>query len=259
MNCPLTYWKYKYRISRQAPCIVYYEYKFSGYNDQVISIMEKMAEKFKYVLCYKVDWDESCYLPFDIENRLPSDVLSFQDSQVTMRVSVFNQTELENLFKTVYNDSIKNFLISTNRLLIAAGRIEKRHNHKPYYLPNPSYNINRDKREYSSQKINLKNYEIPPNTLKANTKDQSIHSNTNINSNIRVLHKDGSILVPVKSGLPRIDIFLIPISTVGTCHYFETPKTKLNNINTTKNLVIIANKKIRYKFHSYKPNILKPK
>lgn len=241
MTKPLSYYKYRSFISRKIPCIIYYEKKFSAINKQVVAIMEKMSEKYKLVLCYKVDWEESFRLILNIQKRTPSDVLSFQDSQVTKIVSAFDINELENLFKTVYNDCVTNFIAAINRFLIKNGTIKLGYIHQKFDLPHPSYNIERGNQPFSPLispfpkefvgNPTAKHLGNQPKYLK---KQNNFIKQTKLSKFKKmVFHEDGSVIVPVASGLPRIEIFLIPLNKVETNYYFD--KTTLSSDNMLNN------------------------
>lgn len=213
--------KFQYRalIARRTPCIIYFHNKVDKYNKEMVLKMDKLCEEFQLVLCYRIDWNESKKLLFPIIEHTFSDVLSFQEGNVTKKVPIVSENEVRNLFMTVFNDCIRNFEAVYKRLLKNEKNKNIRHKLREYDLVQPSYNINRKKiprYNYRSKKRNIKKADIQneENFKKRKPRIKKKIQEININN----IYNE---IVPVANGLPKIDVFFIPLSLLPTKYYFE--------------------------------------
>lgn len=221
----LTQTKLSYYISRKTPCIIFYQDKIDETNKYVISIMEKMKKEFKYVLCYLADWRKCLSTNNLLFNQKSSDVLSFQNNKVTFKISAFEEDRLRNLFKTVYNDSINNFFPCFSKILKNEHSSDEKYLYELYKIENPSYNINRQITNRNNSKNLSNKYEYPSKT---NNKISKGKHNKNIESdyNQKTTSFDTYETVPVKSGLPNIKIFFVPLDVIPINKYFKnSPKS----------------------------------
>lgn len=154
---------YKY-IIRKIPCIIYFYFPFAPCKNQVELIIEEMLKKYPRVPCYKVDWNKKYVDGFHITVNQPSDVISFKDGKQTSLVSSFEISELENLFKTVYNDCIKNCRSSYNKLLLRDSIFNSKVRKLLYKMDKPAYDIDNTNpyREYSRYANNFCMFRTKP-------------------------------------------------------------------------------------------------
>lgn len=223
MNTKISFFKYRYYISRKIPCIIYYENKKNPSNNEVISIMDKMCDKYKLIFCYKFDWKKFFKLNLKIVDLHSSDILCFKEKTILKKISVYNTLELDNLFQTVYNDCVINCLCSYNRILINENRIKLGHKHDTFDLYSPSYDIHRKNNECinSKNQNNSVNDECLLKKLPYCPKQTRNMKSKIYKTKKEIYGNDGNTLIPVKKGLPKIDIFFIPLNKVGTNQYFE--------------------------------------
>lgn len=138
----LTYSLYLRYINRATPMMVFYEDLDDEINRKFVLKMEEMCSVYKLVLCYKVSWKMSSKKQKFGFNRSSTDVICFRNKKVKYHTSDPSDFKLHNLFRTVYNDSVLNFLIGFNKILHFEGRIVPSHIHKLYEISEPSYYIN---------------------------------------------------------------------------------------------------------------------
>lgn len=137
----ISYDKYRYFVNRKIPAIFYFEDSSDILNIEVIEIMEETKKTYPMILCYKVKWCRK-YLPGVIMTiNKNSDVVCFAKNIQKYIVSVYNTSLLNNLFKTVYNDCVCNFLRHFNTILMKENKITHGHIHQLYDITNPSYPI----------------------------------------------------------------------------------------------------------------------
>lgn len=141
MNQCISYAKYLKIIKRKLPSIIYYEYNYDKSNLKTIKIMEDMMEKYPLVLCYRVKWLQKAVKNIEFTTQTHLDVVCFKNNRIKASVAIFSNSELHNLFKTVYNDCIFNCLSAYNRLMLKNRLISTSFIHKMYELPNYSYDI----------------------------------------------------------------------------------------------------------------------
>lgn len=126
---------------RTTPSIMYYiDFRYEGYKD-VIKIMNEMRKKYPHVLCFQVNWYEEHPVPKGNMYLKKPSVICMKRCKIMCEVSPYNNSDLNNLFQTVYNDCVCNFFNHYNKLLITERIIKNFHVFKLFKLKNPSYEI----------------------------------------------------------------------------------------------------------------------
>lgn len=226
MNESLDNIKYRTYVTRKTPCIIYFEDENDEFSKKLVLNMDKLCEEFKLVLCYKVDWKKSKLLQIPVVEHTSWDILSFHEGTVTKKVSAISEKEVRNLFKTVFNDCIRNFLPIYKRLLKREKYINFKEDFVEYFLDTPSYNINRNK--FKRLYIRKSN---------KNSKEKNIQNLDNSDNKTRKIsfpvpkilkNRLNNGIVPVKKGLPKIDVFLIPLNILPVSEYFESQEDIFN-------------------------------
>lgn len=156
MSHIIKYTQYRKYAKRKIPCIVYYEDNNDIRSIEVLRIMEEMRHTYPLVLCFQVNWIERGIpgIKNIFKNHL--DVVCFQNGTQIYSTSIFDTYNLHNLFKTVYNDCVINFLPYYRRLLFDHKLIDNFHNFKTFEILHPSYQIITDKNESKFRKYHSK-------------------------------------------------------------------------------------------------------
>lgn len=141
MNNTIDYYKYTRYIERKIPCIMYFLNFSEPSNHKLIEKMDHLCSYYRYVLCFKVNWQD-CFRYDKIDQlRSSSEAICFKEKKIICYVSIFDDKKLHNLFKTVHNDCVMNYGKCFNRILRKHQRINIVHRHKLYLLDSPSYKL----------------------------------------------------------------------------------------------------------------------
>lgn len=208
-------------ITRRTPCLIYYEDKNNVMNEKAIYNVEKLRDIYKLVLCYKFDWKLGNNF-YKLDHKYSSnDVLCFREFSILCCVSAFSYKDLDNLFRTIYNDCVINFCGSFAKILRKERRINGFFRHKEYKIENLAYNIYRGK--INNKNLNIDNClfsNYPPKMLENGSCVQNIYPFIkNIPNN-----PESRGIVPVTQGLPSIKIFFVPLNEIPTSKYFVKSK-----------------------------------
>lgn len=207
-------------ISRSVPCLMYFEEKNKLLNEIAISNIENKREIYKYVLCYKSDWDnvKTCST-YDRKNS-SSDIYCFKNFKIFYCCSALSETCLDNIFRTIHNDCVINYGANYNKILIKEKRIRPRFKHSEYKIVNLSYDIyfGQTKKNRQTKEL-LSKHKIDSETCK-NDKKLSLKFKKSPNNINDKLNSDLKGIVPVSKGLPSFKIFSIPLTEIPTSQYF---------------------------------------
>lgn len=141
MSHIINYEKYRNCVRRKVPSIIYYEDNFDDSNLAVIKIMDEMRKTYPLVFCYQVNWLQRGIADIYNTVKTNSEVVCFRKGVQKYILSVYSTEELHNLFKTVYNDCVCNFLAAYNRMLFRNKLVNLSYVHELFEIKNPSYEI----------------------------------------------------------------------------------------------------------------------
>lgn len=230
MTNSLDYYRYRFNISRKTPCIVFYE-DIDESSQYVILIMENMCAKYPYILCYKVDWSESQIRDKCFPDRKSSDVIYFSEGEIKSIVSAFSSDDLDNLFKTVFNECVENYKDSFKRLLKKEGKLKDKEIDIfiKHDIKKPSYNIYNDKISYitSIHSIN-------------NSKFYQSLENSNI-SNLDTVSKSTEILISKNNKIAKNLFKRNSLDNQDNSSFTNFESKNIENINNQFNLFNIYN------------------
>lgn len=141
MSHIINYSKFYNIIQRKCPCIVYFKDQSYNRNNEVMETMDKMRKIYPMVLCYEVNWLDRQKNTIKKIIKCQFMVICFKESKFICKISPFNESKLHFLFKTVYNDSVRNYMKSFTRILKMEKNIISQINHKPFIIEIPSFPI----------------------------------------------------------------------------------------------------------------------
>lgn len=117
MSHIISYSKYRYIIRRKIPCIIYYDDERYYKNAEILIIMEEMRRKYPLVLYYQVKWLDRPGITNNFGEKR-SNIVCFKNGKKICTVSPYLSSEINNLFKTVYNDCVCNHFKEFNYILV---------------------------------------------------------------------------------------------------------------------------------------------
>lgn len=181
MSYIINYHRYRDSIKRKFPNIFYFDDSRYVRNDEVLKIMEDMRNTYPNVLCYQVKWLERKNIDLNIIYKCNNYVVCTKSSRQVCKIWPFNTSKLHNLFKTVYNDCVKNY----SRIFYAILKKEKnlifRPEQKLFDLEEPSYDISSDYQTIIKIQKKPRSYEnLGKTDLEIISKDISIPETSNV-------------------------------------------------------------------------------
>lgn len=191
MSHVLNYVKYRSYAKRKIPMIVYFRETYKVSNLQVVIIMEEMRKIYPLVQCYEIDWFQRDINGIKNNLKSHSDAVCIKNGKQIKIISVFSSNELHNLFQTVYNDCVCNFISTYNKILLREKLIDVFHVHQIYDIKNPSYEFSTKSCDADlipfTDKIRKKEIKRQSGRIKKAIKSQSTINNCEFNETNKIL------------------------------------------------------------------------